>query len=180
MVYTVAMAKAARAIVIEGDKLLVMYRNKHGSEYYTLVGGQVADGESTEQALVREIREETGMQVTGARLVFTEEHPAPYNEQYIYLCHVAPHAEVAVQEWSEEGQMNRIDVNVHKPLWVTATAFEGLPFRTPKLQAAIINGVRKGFPSQPLDLTNANLVIDTKKPSKLSKLLGKASRKTRR
>ncbi len=176
MVYTIAMAKAARAIVIEDGKLLVMYRNKHGSEYYTLVGGQVADGETTERALAREIREETGLQVTGAQLVYTEEHPAPYNEQYIYICRVAPHADVAIQEWSEEGQMNRLNANIHKPMWVSAAAFGGLPFRTPKLQAAIINGLRKGFPVQPVDLTNANLVIDTKQHSKLSNLLGKARR----
>src|SRR5262249_55189295 len=109
------MAQAARAIIIEGDKTLVMHRNKYGSEYFTLVGGRVADGETTEQALMRELKEETGLDVTAARLVFIEEHPEPYNQQYIYLCEVAPHADVAVQETSEEGFMNRLDSNVHKP-----------------------------------------------------------------
>src|ERR1700761_7300853 len=80
------MAKAARAIITENHKILVMYRNKYGSEYFTLVGGKVADDETTEQALARELKEETGLRVTSARLVFTEEHPEPYNQQYIYVC----------------------------------------------------------------------------------------------
>lgn len=146
------MAKAVRAIIIEDDKVLVMYRNKYGSEYFTLVGGKAADDETAEYALVREVKEETGMDVTAAQLMFIEDHPEPYNQQYIYLCEVAPHADVAVQGTSEEGQMNRIDINVHTPQWVRIVAFSGLPFRTPKLQAAIIEGFRKGFPAEALTL----------------------------
>lgn len=133
--------------------MLVMHRNKYGSQYYTLVGGRVSEGESIEQALVREIKEETGLEVTHAQHVFTEEHAEPYNQQYIYLCKVAPHGEIAVQEGSEEGMMNRMDMNIHRPLWTELRAFDRLPFRTPQLQRAILLGVQKGFPTQPIKLT---------------------------
>ncbi len=156
------MAKAARAIIVEGGKILVMYRNKHGSEYYTLVGGQVAEGETTEQALVREIKEETGLIITRAQLVFIENHTEPYNQQYIYVCEVGPHNDVAIQETSEEAYMNRLDANIHKPLWADITSFDRLAFRTPTLQAAIIQGLRKGFPAQPVDLSNVSPVTTKK------------------
>jgi ADP-ribose pyrophosphatase YjhB (NUDIX family) len=146
------MGKAARAIVIENDKILIMFRNKSGSQYYTLVGGRVNEGETIEQALIREIKEETGLDITEARPVFYEEHPEPYNTQYIYLCKVAPHGEVKIQETSEEGFMNRIDINVHKPVWSDLRAFEKLPFRTPQLQEAIVKSLRKGFPTEPIKL----------------------------
>lgn len=165
-----AMAKAARAIIVEGDKILVMYRNKHGSEYFTLVGGQVADGETIEQGLSRELKEETGLVATGARQVFVENHAEPYNQQYIYVCEVAPHDDVAIQETSEEGYMNRLDANVHKPLWVDVASFEKLPFRTPALQAAIVYGLRKGFPTQPVDLSSTDYAALTK--SQRTGLLG--------
>lgn len=139
------MGKAARAIIIEDDKVLVMYRNKQGSQYYTLVGGRASENETLEQALVREVKEETGFDVTEARLVFVEYHPEPYNEQYIYLCVVAPHTEVAIQDTSEEAQLNRMSVNVHEPRWANKKAFEKLAFRTPQLQAAIVEGMKKGF-----------------------------------
>ncbi|HSX05363.1 MAG TPA: NUDIX domain-containing protein [Candidatus Saccharimonadales bacterium] len=147
------MGTAARAIIIEDNNLLVMHRNKHGSKYFTLVGGQVAAGETPEQALVREVREETGLTVTAARLVYLEEHAAPYNHQYIYLCTVAPHGKVVVQGTSEEGLMNRISINTHEPLWVHASTFAGLPFRTIALQHAIITALKKGFPNQPVKLS---------------------------
>lgn len=146
------MGKAARAIIIENGNILVMFRNKQGSQYYTLVGGRVDDDETIEQALVREVREETGLSVTSASLVFTEKHPEPYNEQYIYLCEVAPHGEVAVEAGSEEGMMNRIDINVHKPMWANEHSFASLPFRTPQLQTAILEAMKKGFPKEAVAL----------------------------
>lgn len=146
------MSKAARAIIVENGKILVMQRNKHGSEYFTLVGGRVGASETLEQALEREVREETGLQVTNARLVFIEEHPAPYNEQYVFLCEVAAHTSIAIQEASEESLMNTIGINTHKPLWAETRAFARLQFRTPQLANAIIAGLKDGFPNTPVKL----------------------------
>jgi len=152
-VYTVYnMGKASRAIIFENGKMLVMQRNKYGSRYFTLVGGSAFDNETMEQALVREIREETGMEVIRATLVFIEEHPAPYNEQYIYVCEVAPHGAVAVQHTSEEGYMNSLDANVHTPMWIEMHSFAALDFRTPQLQKAILKSLKHGFPTKPLKL----------------------------
>ena len=147
-----SMRRAVRAIIFKGNKILVMHRNKYGSEYFTLVGGRVDNGETDEQALVREVKEETGLDVIKARLVFIEEHPAPYNEQYIFLCEVAPHESIAIQETSEEGFMNRIDLNVHTPMWADGSAFANLAFRTPQLHAAILKALRSEFPKEPVKL----------------------------
>ena len=146
------MSKAARAIVVQDGKILVMHRNKYGSEYFTLVGGRVNEGESLEQALVREVREETGLSVTGVRLVFIEEHPAPYNEQYIFWCEVAPNSQISVQPDSEEGYMNRLDANTHTPKWVNLASFQTMAFRTPALQKAILDGLKHGFAAEPVKL----------------------------
>lgn len=146
------MRKAVRAVIIEDNKILVMHRNKFGSQYYTLVGGRVNDDESLEQALVREVKEETGLTVTAARLLYVEKHPEPYNEQYIYLCNVAPHDSVAIQEGSEEGIMNSYDMNTHAPLWVGPGAFANLPFRTPQRHEALMKAFKKGFPKEPVEL----------------------------
>lgn len=146
------MRQAARAIVIKDGKILVMHRNKYGSQYFTLVGGRTNGNETPEQALVREIKEETGLRVTAGRLVYIEEHAAPYNEQYIYLCEVADHTTIAIQDDSEEGIMNRYDMNTHTPQWVRLGTFAELPFRTPQLQEAIVKALKKGFPKEPVKL----------------------------
>lgn len=146
------MGKAARAIVIVDGKLLVMHRNKLGSQYFTLVGGRVNDNETVEQALVREMKEETGLDVTSSRLVYVEKHAEPHNEQYIFICEVGPHESVAIQEYSEEGQMNKLDLNTHSPQWANQSTFSKLPFRTPKLQEEIVRALKKGFPREPVQI----------------------------
>lgn len=148
------MGKAVRAIIFKDSQLLVMYRNKYGSEYYTLVGGQVQEGESLEQALIREVKEETGLTLTAGRMVFYEDHPEPYNQQYIYLCTVAPFQEedVKIQDSSEEGFMNRVNINVHTPRWVNMGSFAHLQFRTPLLQQAIMQSYQQGFPTKAVQI----------------------------
>ncbi len=143
------MGKAVRAIIIKDNKLLAMHRNKEGSQYYTLVGGRVNDGETLEQALKREVKEETGLEVTAARLVFTEDYPEPYNSQFIYLCEVAGADQVALTAGSEEEQLNRLGYNVHTPVWLEMGSFERVHFRTPQLQRALADSLRKGFPENP-------------------------------
>src|SRR4051812_16483901 len=83
------MRKTSRAIIIKDGKLLVTKRNKFGSEYYILIGGGVDIGETLEQALYRELAEESGVQVTNPRLVFTEQAGWIYGLQNIFLCDYA-------------------------------------------------------------------------------------------
>lgn len=142
------MKKAARAIVIENNELLLMQREKEGQTYFTLVGGAVNDNETTEEAVIREVREETGLKVTSTRLVFIEEHPAPYREQYTFLCEVEPHGQVALELTSEEAIMNRMGINTHTPVWAALSLFHNVPFRTVQLQLAILKALKEGFPSK--------------------------------
>ncbi len=129
-----------------------MRREKQGSVYFTLVGGRVNETEAIEQAVVREVKEETGLDVTSCRYVFYEGHPEPYNEQYIFLCQIGPHSDIAIQEASEEALLNRFGTNLHEPMWATLDGFAQLPFRTPQLQQAILEGLKKGFPDEPVRL----------------------------
>lgn len=147
-----SMARAARAIILQDNKILVMRRNKQSGDYYTLVGGRIKDGESPEEGLVREVKEETGLDVTSARLVFTEDHQAPYNEQLIFLCEIIPREDIAIQEYTEEAELNKYDFNIHEPLWAQVRAFSLLPFRTPQLQTAITEALSRGFPDKPTKL----------------------------
>lgn len=146
------MATAARAIIIEDGKILVMHRDKYGSKYVTLPGGRLNNNETPEQAVVREIKEETGLDVISAQPVFIEDHPEPYNLQHIFYCRVAPHPPIEVGYDSEEGQMNQVGLNIHTPDWVELGAFGTLAFRTPTLQQAIVTALKQGFPNQPIRL----------------------------
>ena len=146
------MGKAVRAIIIEDGKLLAMFRDKYGSQYFTLPGGRVNEHESQEQALIREIKEETELDVVSAELVLVAEEAEPANTQYIYLCSAAPHAGVAIAEHSEEDKLNKLGMNIHKPVWVNTRTLSSLQFRTPQLLEFLIKGIKEGFPEKPAEI----------------------------
>lgn len=129
-----------------------MHRNKYGNKYFTLVGGRVNEGETIEHALIREIKEETGLDIIKYRLVFYEDHGVPYNEQYIFLCEVGPHDNVALQDSSEEAQLNKFELTTHHPVWIDKDQFSELPFRTIQLQNAISKALKTEFPNEALKI----------------------------
>lgn len=59
-------------IALQNGNILIQ-REKGGSEY-ALPGGTVKLGETTEETLIREFKEETGVDITINRLIWTEEN----------------------------------------------------------------------------------------------------------
>ena len=56
-------------ILIQHDEIALIERHRLGRHYYVFPGGGVEPGENFVQALVREMEEETGLNVTVQRLV---------------------------------------------------------------------------------------------------------------
>lgn len=65
-----------------GRLLLVRRRNEPGRGRWSLPGGRVEPGEDDEQAVVREVAEETGLTVTVGRHVGSVERAAPGGAVY--------------------------------------------------------------------------------------------------
>ena len=72
---------SARGIVINNDKILL--NEFGGGEYYNIPGGGVEPGETVKQAVVRELLEETGLNVTVGDFIFALEYE-PNNCNFIY------------------------------------------------------------------------------------------------
>jgi mutator protein MutT len=63
------------AIILDGDKILLEKRkNAPGKGKWSVPGGLVELGESTDQAVIREVKEETGLDVYEPRLVDIVDH----------------------------------------------------------------------------------------------------------
>ncbi|KKW37136.1 MAG: MutT/nudix family phosphohydrolase [Candidatus Giovannonibacteria bacterium GW2011_GWA2_53_7] len=53
----------ASAVLIKDGNILLMHRTKIDRDYFVLPGGSLENGESLEEAVVREAKEETGFDV---------------------------------------------------------------------------------------------------------------------
>jgi mutator protein MutT len=79
--------QTARGIIFNDEgQILMVERHKDGEHYFVLPGGHVDEGESPQQAVVREVMEETGLSVVVDKLLYTSSDDKFGNDQSIYLC----------------------------------------------------------------------------------------------
>ena len=87
---------SAGIIIDSGKLLLVQRRVKEGELSWQLPAGQVEDGETLEQAAVRETLEEVGLTVTAQQLLGERIHPRTGRRMAYVACSIgAGHAHVA-------------------------------------------------------------------------------------
>lgn len=146
------MRRAVRAIVFRDNNLLVMKRNKFGTQYYTLPGGAIDMGETSDQALIREMAEETGIQLGDARLVFIEDGGEIYGTQYIYLANYVS-GEPHLSPNSDEASINALGKNTYEPVWLPVKDIEAASFVTGRLKQAILQAAKDGFPEKPVTIS---------------------------
>jgi 8-oxo-dGTP diphosphatase len=63
------MSYRAGILLLQEDKIALIERYRGGLHYFTFPGGHVDEGETPEQAAIRETQEELGLQVTLKQLV---------------------------------------------------------------------------------------------------------------
>lgn len=74
----------AVAILIKEDEVLLIHR-KNEKEYFVFPGGGVEEGETIEEAVIREMLEETTMEIKINKLLYHHIYDND-TEQYFYLC----------------------------------------------------------------------------------------------
>ena len=92
---TVGIRPSVRAIIIRGNRLAMVYSEKY--DYYVFAGGGINENETYEEALIREIREEMGLEVIRESIkeygTVVRKERGKYDDCFIqenhyYLCNV--------------------------------------------------------------------------------------------
>ena len=87
----------------EGDRILLQNRMKKDWRGYTLPGGHVEPGESFVDAVIREMKEETGLEIIHPRLVGVKQFPIENGRYVVFLFKATEYRGALVS--SEEGPM---------------------------------------------------------------------------
>ena len=105
----------AAAVIIEDGRVLLTRRQEgqHLAGFWEFPGGKVEDGESPEEALERECREECGIEVAVAEVLDVTHHRYPQKDVLLlfYRCELrggqVRHLEVADHAWVAPSDLDR-------------------------------------------------------------------------
>lgn len=78
-----SLKQRSAVIILKDENILLMHRNKFGEEYFSIPGGTIEPGESPEQTAVREIKEETNLDVVLDKLLWEIEDER--HQDYYFL-----------------------------------------------------------------------------------------------
>lgn len=139
-----------RGIVIRDGKILLMERWRPGMHYFSIPGGGIEQGETSEQTAVREIYEETTIRVNVGRLVLVMKDGDVSHE--IYLCNYIEGEPTLLPDSPEFIDMT--EDNKFKPDWVAIADLPNTPFTYwQPIQQPLIDGLAHGFPEEPIVVT---------------------------
>ena len=107
------------AAIFQNDKVLSVQRAEHEKEYVSLKwefpGGKVEVGESREEALVREIREELSVDIEVSEFLMTVQHTYPdfHLTMHVFKC-VLDQGEITLNEhvalkWLSIDELDQLD-----------------------------------------------------------------------
>ncbi|MDR7420315.1 MAG: NAD(+) diphosphatase [Armatimonadota bacterium] len=108
-------APVVMALVRDGDRLLLARSPRFAPGTYSALAGFVEAGESLEQSLVREVREEVGIEIASPRYFSSQSWPFPHSLMIAFVCEYA-------------GGEIRIDpAEIEDARWFSVDSLPGLP-----------------------------------------------------
>jgi len=99
--------------VNEADEILLIHRLKDGREYWVFPGGSIEAGESSEEAVIREVFEETSLTACNVRSVFELENGLR-NETYFLVSDY--NGKIELGDGPEQERQS--SSNYYQPVWV--------------------------------------------------------------
>jgi len=122
-------------ILVRDDKILLVRHEKNGKSYWLIPGGGVDFGETAGEALVREYREEVGLEVEVGKLVLVQDSIPPNRHRQVlnlYFLVASQGTEIKVTQ----------DAVLKDAAFYTLKEFPTMPIN-PDVKAEILEGISK-------------------------------------
>lgn len=132
-----AMKNAASMLVVK-DGLILSISRRNDKTKFGLPGGKQEDGESIEEAAIRECNEETSIIVTKCFPIFTREELKKKPEELDFLCHC-----FCAEEWNGDPK----DSGEGVVKWLTAADLTGENGAFPNYNKKTIDVFKEKYPN---------------------------------
>lgn len=96
-------------VVVEDDKILLVKHRKGDREYWVLPGGRLEYGETFFECAMREVLEETGLEVAVDKIVFLSEAIAPDRSRHIVNVYLTANVTGGILKVGEEDVLAAVD-----------------------------------------------------------------------
>jgi 8-oxo-dGTP pyrophosphatase MutT (NUDIX family) len=136
----------AAAIIIHDQSLLLMFRKKKNQAYYAFPGGTVELHEKLEDAVLREVYEETSLHVHRGRLVYRLQviDDLVCKDEYFYLCDYISGIPEIHPDAIEQQRMRSGD-NYYELQWVPLHEIEQILVYPAEIKAWLVQDLIYGF-----------------------------------
>lgn len=144
----------AAIILLQNDVLALIERHRAGLHYFLFPGGKAEDGETLEQAAVREAREEMGVEVACGRLVAQVQFAGadPDRRDQFYFLATVTGGEFGTGGGPEYTGAEPAENGTYAPVWMPLTELGRWDVRPPAVAALVINGTSEGWPEDVLHI----------------------------
>jgi 8-oxo-dGTP diphosphatase len=136
----------AGCILIEDNKLALIERQRGSRHYFSFPGGGVDKGETYEEAAVREMQEELGLQVRVIRRIAD----VTFNgrQQYYFLVETIG-GEFGSGSGEEYGEFDPA-YGTYKPLWISVEELLDHNVLPHKLAQLVFRSLKEDWPAEPV------------------------------
>lgn len=116
------------AIIIQDNKILL----SHQWDGYGLIGGGLEKGETVEEALIREVKEETGLDICPGEIIYQttkffkrNQNAEPHQSVQLYFTHSKLSGNISTNGITQEEKQYTYDI----PEWVDLNDLNKITFR---------------------------------------------------
>ncbi len=145
------MRTRAGIVLIQGNKVALIERHRAGLDYYVFPGGGVDEGETPEQAAIREAMEELGVEVAIKQKVAEIQIGLKSRQVYFLVEQVGGVFGSGVGEEYTDADPNDPDEGIYVPIWMPIDELSAHEKIYPvALAELVVKSGRKGWSKVPL------------------------------
>ena len=140
------MSYRAAIILMKRNKIALIERNRLGMHYFTFPGGHVEEGETPEQAAVRETEEELGLKVVIKKLLVRMN----WQGRWQYYYEVNPVAGRFGSGTGSEMTSPPPEKGTYRPVWMPVKELLDQPVLPYEIAELVVRNGLHGWPEQPI------------------------------